>query len=913
MALWQFHAYDRHVQKLDRIDREVMAVLRVNNHVLAFQGVLQNAAAERDAEKFVAAIRPFKEGLSQDLDAARQALRESPEAARDHAVAMAVLAYFRSTVPQQIDVALAMAEAGDWLALHLRLDNQVRDMSRIVASLVQDVDTEAAREREESLEAIDQARQSAFVILIVCGICAVIVAGALALTATRSIARPLQQLEDSARAFGEGNFDYRVNITGENELALVGRAHNQAARQLQELYDALSRSEAHFRSLIENAGDLIMVLDREGTIQYVSPASTSLLARRPEALIGSNLLAHIHPQDRDRLRRVLNSSEADETAASIEFRWGQEDGDCQVLESRVSNRLDDPAVAGIVINSRDVTARQQAEAQVRKLNEDLERRVAQRTAELETAKIAAESANRAKSQFLANMSHEIRTPMNGILGMTDLALDTQLTREQHEYLSVVKSVINDILDFSKMEAGRFTISPVECDLLPALEGIMKSLAIRAHQKDLELMCEVVPGVPERVVLDIDRVRQIIINLVGNAIKFTGKGEVELQVSADASSESDVKLHFSVRDTGIGIPPDRLHAIFEPFSQADGSISRRYGGTGLGLTISARLVRLMGGRIWAESVPGAGSTFHFVFDCPIAPGEPSIPSTATSQMLHGLRILVLDDNSTNRRILDEVLKKWGVDATLAENGPTALAMMESAANSGRPYSLVLLDAHMPEMSGFQVAKRIQQNSPFKGITMMMLSSADLNADAGYCGQLGIRRYLVKPVCQGELRDAVLGAISEFCAPQQPQHSLEPIDVPLSAGQRILVVEDNAVNQMLALRLLQKQGHTVTVAGTGLEAIEKAAAGNFDLILMDVQMPEMDGLQATAAIRQAEAGTGVHVPILAMTAHAMSGDRDRCLAAGMDGYLSKPVCPRTLFETLESVHRANFTADEVPTAP
>ena len=918
LALWQFHSYNRHVQNLDRIDRQVMAVLRVNNVVLAYQGMLQNAAVEHDAGKFVTAIRPFKEGLSRDLDAARQTLRESPGASQEHAVTMAVLGYFRSTVPKQIDVALAMAEEGDWLALHLRLDNQVHDMSRIVASLVQDVDTEATREREQSLEAIEDARERAFIILLVCGICTVIAAGALALTATRSIARPLKQLEASARALGEGNFEYRVNTAGEDELALVGRAHNQAARQLQELYDALSRSEAHFRSLIENAGELIMVLDREGTIQYVSPASSRLLARSPEDLLGSNLVSHIHVEDRTRLRAILDSGSGGETAASLEFRWDREDGSWQILESIVSHRLDDPAVAGVVINSRDVTARKQAEAQIRKLNEDLERRVAERTAELETAKVAAESANRAKSQFLANMSHEIRTPMNGILGMTDLALDTELTREQHEYLSVVKSsadsllsVINDILDFSKMEAGKFAISPVECDLIPALEGIIKSLAMRAHQRDLELMCRVLPGVPERVVLDIDRVRQIVVNLAGNAIKFTGSGEVELQVSADAVSESDAVLHFSVRDTGIGIPPERQQAIFEPFSQADGSISRRYGGTGLGLTISTRLVQLMGGRIWVESISGVGSTFHFTLECPIAQVR-SIPFAAGPEQLRGLRVLILDDNAANRRILEETLKKWDVDATLAEAGPAALTMLASAANSGRPYSLLLLDAHMPGMDGFTVAQRIQENPRYTGTTVMMLSSSDLNADAAYCGRLGIRRYLVKPVSQTELREAVLGAISEFGAPREPQRSEETTKTPAPVGQRILVVEDNPVNQMLALRLLEKQGHAVTIAGTGLEAVARAAAGGFDVILMDVQMPGMDGLQATVAIREAEAGSGVHVPILAMTAHAMSGDRDRCLAAGMDGYLSKPICPRTLFETLDSLQRANITADAAPAA-
>ena len=440
VAVWQFESYNRQVRQLDETDRQAMAVLRVNNRVLAYQEVLRSAAAQRRVLRFATAVRPFRGELSRDLDQARETLRASARTRHRYAMTIAILAYFRSNVGNQIDTALAMAEAGDWQALHLRLDNQVRLMTLTIASLVEDIDAESARERQQSLEAMARANRMALAMLLVFGISTALVAGALAIAATRSITLPLKQLEAGAAALGEGDFECQVALEGHDELALVGRAHNQAARRLRELYQALSRSEAHFRSLIENAGELIMVLDGDGAIRYVSPASASLLGRPPEQLVGARIFGQIHADDRARLREVLQNGNGDRAAVSLEFRWLRQDGTWRVFESMVSHRQHDPAVAGTVINSRDVTARREAEEQIRALNENLERRVARRTIELERARIVAESANRAKSEFLANMSHEIRTPMNGVIGMTELALDTELTAEQREYLDTVRIV-----------------------------------------------------------------------------------------------------------------------------------------------------------------------------------------------------------------------------------------------------------------------------------------------------------------------------------------------------------------------------------------------------------------------------------------------------------------------------------------
>jgi PAS domain S-box-containing protein len=662
------------------------------------------------------------------------------------------------------------------------------------------------------------------------------------------------------------------------------RAHVMAQKELR-------KSEEQFRTLSEAAPVGIFRADANGQILYVNNRLAEMTGRPAEEVLSNGWITAIHPDDRAQAASVWKTGTGMGMELKDEYRFLTPEGHVNWVEceSRAMH-APDGTLLGYVGVIEDVTKRRAAEYR------------------LLVAKEAAEAANQAKSEFLANMSHEIRTPLNGVMGMTDLALDTKLTPEQREYMETVKLsadslliVINDILDFSKIEAGRIDLEAVDFNLRDCMEETLKTLAVRADEKGLELLCEIAPEVPEVVRGDSSRVRQVLVNLVGNAIKFTGEGEVALKVQADGESGEDRVLHFSVSDTGIGIPPEKQGLIFDPFTQADNSTTRKYGGTGLGLAISTRLVEMMGGRIWVESQVGRGTQFHFTARLGAADAKAiKVGSIAPPEILRGVKVLVVDDNQTNRRILAGMLKRWDMKSTSAEGGEEALAQLSAAREAGEPYALILTDMHMPKMDGFTLVERIRQRPELSTATIMMLTSAGHRGDAARCRELGVAAYLLKPIRQSELREAiarVLGAREQDGAiPLITRYSLHDARDP-RAFLRVLLAEDNAVNQRLATRLLEKRGHHVTVAANGLEVLDALTKESYDLVLMDVQMPEMDGIEATAAIRKKEKGSEIHQAVIALTAHAMKGDRERCLAAGMDGYLSKPIRPPELDELLE----------------
>jgi len=662
------------------------------------------------------------------------------------------------------------------------------------------------------------------------------------------------------------------------------------------------RAEEELDKFFAMSLDMLCIAGTDGYFKRVNPAWEKTLGFTPDELLARPYVEFIHPDDRAGTAERAGGLAKGENVLSFENRYVCKDGTYKWL---FWNAAVDPYEQRIYAMARDMTERRRAEEAL----EENATRLSVLVTELERARLRAEDAARVKSDFLANMSHEIRTPMNAVMGMTDLTLATELSSEQRSYLSTVKvsarallDLVDDILDLSKIEAGKLELDRIEIDVRETVEDAIKVLAVRAGEKGLELACRLSPAVPPVLLGDPGRLRQVVVNLVGNAIKFTERGEVVLDAEVASQDEDEVHIRFSVRDTGIGVPADKQDQIFSPFTQADTSTTRRFGGSGLGLAIAAQLVEMMGGRLAMTSEVGRGSTFFFTarFQRVHKAALPPAPRPAWVD-LSGLPVLIVDDNATNRQILSEMLTNWRMRPTVTAGGEDALALLRSAHASGRPFRLILSDGQMPDMDGFMLAESVKGNPELASVPMILLTSAGRPGDGARCRKIGIAGFLNKPVKQSELLDTIAAVVGGDAAVRAPA----VVDAPAGRGAarplRILLAEDNPVNQLVAARILESRGHAVVVAHNGREAVdalEPGANAPFDVVLMDVQMPEMDGLDATAAIRAREAASGGHVPIVAMTAHAMEGDRERCLAAGMDGYVTKPVEADRLVEAVES---------------
>ncbi len=687
---------------------------------------------------------------------------------------------------------------------------------------------------------------------------------------------------------------------------------------------ALTDEATRRRILIEQSRDGIVVLDQDGNVQESNQRFAEMLGYSPEEILQISVWDWEFQIPREQVLEMFRT--IDEAGDSFETKHRRKDG--TVFDVAISTNA--AVFAGkklIFCVCRDTTERKQMDRDLQERNERLDAQneelesqadelIGQRMV-LTTKTEELEKANQAKSEFLARMSHEIRTPIHGTMGMLELVLDTELEHDQREYLNMAKSsadslmsIINSILDFSKIEAGQLTLEEIDFDLRTNLENTVEMISPPAHKKGLEIACHLPPQVPTTLVGDDRRLRQIMVNLLANAVKFTEEGEVVVNVEATGEHEKEVELHITVSDTGIGIAEDKQAMIFDVFSQADGSNTRKYGGTGLGLAISRQLVELMGGHIWVESHLGEGSTFHFTVNFR---KQDSTNHTITRPLMtddwQGLPVLVIDDNATNRLILRELLNGFGFEVTEAGDGLKGLQVLKKASDTIRPFRLVLLDKMMPGMDGIAVARQIKDDPGMQDVIVMMLSSDSVTEDAALCRELGISNYLVKPIKKSALLDAIQTGLGSG---PKIKTELERVVSAAIEGPRwhILVAEDNAAAQVIARKRLEKMGYKVQLAGNGMEALQMLEEGDFNLILMDVEMPQMNGLEATRVIRKNEIESGEHIPIIAMTAYAMKEDKERCLEAGMDSYVSKPVNFEELFNAIKGLQSPDKQSGSEP---
>ncbi len=773
--------------------------------------------------------------------------------------------------------------------------------------------------------------KSSFEILDIVMLACLLAAYLLASRLQRLISEPILALAETAATVSlEKNYSLRAAKLGNDEVGSLVDRFNEMLAQIQERDTALrsahdqleirvdertkelltqvaERKQAEqsleerttfLNSLIENSPIGIAAIDANQLIQMCNPAFERLFRYPRKDILGKRLSDFVSSPE---VQNEVDSNRAKLQAGKgshLITRRRRADGVLVNVEAFSVPLFVDGKLNGALLLYQDIAERKRAEQALLR------------------AKEAAEAASRAKSEFLANMSHEIRTPMNGIIGMTELALDTDLTPEQRDYLGMVKTsanslltVVNDILDFSKIEAGKLDLDLVDFSFQNTIGETLKALAFRAHQKRLELAWRVAPDVPLYLKGDTGRLRQILVNLVGNSVKFTERGEIVVSADKESEDESGVMLHFQVRDTGIGIPREKQQMVFDAFTQADTSASRKYGGTGLGLAITSRLVALMGGKLWLESDVGRGTTFHFTCHFGFADRVPQTAESADPDLIRNLPVLVVDDNETNRRILVEMLSTWGMEPESVDSGAAALAALQRASEENRPFRLVIADMQMPQMDGCTLTKKIRNSLSFGAVPVLMLSSGGQSDEVPRCRKLSIFAYLTKPAQPSDLLDAILSAFSKPLLTDPTNELLAQTNVPAEETDRlrILLAEDNAVNQKLAITLLQKRGHTVIPTGNGKEAIAALEREKFDLVLMDVQMPVMDGFEAIRSIRAREQATGGHIPIVALTAHAMKGDREKCLAVGADDYVSKPIRTSDL---LAAMDRARALKVDVP---